>query len=83
VHVLQPGLALALLDPPVAFRQMGSDDEFVDCRLAVMLLVTDSSEQVTVLNRLVTVLQDPTLESRLSTVSTPQELAATFSELIG
>lgn len=83
VHVLRPGLAVALLDPPVAFGQMGSDEEVVDCRLAVMLLVTDPSEQVAVLNRLVTALQDPTLESRLSTVSSPQDLAATFGELIG
>ena len=60
-HVLRPALAVVLLDPPVEFGEMGGADRTVAVRLAVVLMVTDSSSQVGLLSRLITALRRPDL----------------------
>lgn len=82
VHVLRPALAVALLDPPIAFGQMGSPERTVDCRLAVMLLVASPQAQVGVLGRVIAALQRPEWPELLSAAEDAADLALRFSGLI-
>lgn len=81
-HVLRPALAVALLDPPVTFGEMGSANRTVECSLAVMLLVGSADEQVEVLGRVIAGLQRPDWPERLGEVGDAHELARRFAELL-
>lgn len=79
-HVLRPGFVAATLDPPLAFREMGSTDRMVDVVLVVLLLVTDPAAQVTMLGRLIGLFQRPDLAETLHQLASPDDLAQTLSE---
>lgn len=83
VHVHRPALAVALLDPPVTFGEMGSADRTVDCSLAVMLLVGSPEEQVDVLGRVIGALQRPDWPELLGGATDGGDLARRFTELLG
>lgn len=57
-HVLTPGLAVATLAAPVAFREMGSVDRRVDAEVVVMLVLRDAHSQLAALQLLMARLQD-------------------------
>lgn len=82
VHVLRPALAVALLDSPVSFGEMGSADRSVSCRLAVMLLVVSPKDQVNVLGRVISGLQRSDWPEVLSAAEDPADLGRRFSTLI-
>ncbi len=82
-HVLRPALAVALLDPPVTFGEMGSADRTVDCSLAVMLMVASPQDQVDVLGRVIGALQRPDWPELLGAASDGDDLARRFAELLG
>lgn len=81
-HVLRPALAAALLDPPVAFREMGGADREVPVRLVVALMVTDPASQVGVLSVLIGALRAPELADVLAVVDDPRSLADAVQSLI-
>ena len=80
-HVVHPGLALALLDPPVPFGEMGSDGRDVACGLVVLLLVTAPEDQVSVLGQVVQVLQRPDWPDALAAATDGADLARRFTDL--
>lgn len=80
VHVRQPGLGLALLDPAVPFGEMGRPEATVPVRLVVLLLVSDPSAQVSTLSRIVAVLRHPDLGASLEGAADPRSLAAALDE---
>lgn len=81
-HVLRPGLAVALLDPPVEFGEMGGQDRRVGCGLAVLLLVTTPQAQVEVLGRVLAALQQPDRAQRLAGAADADDLASRFGALL-
>lgn len=81
-HVTRPGLAVALLDPPVAFGEMGSRGRSVDCTLAVMLLVDSPQDQVPVLGRVLATLRRADWPGSLSGATDATDLARRFGDLI-
>lgn len=81
-HVIRPGLAVALLDPPVDFVEMASDDTVLACRLAVMLLVTTPEAQVEVLGQVIGVLQRADAVEQLEGATGPADLAERFARLL-
>ena len=61
-HVLKPTVACATLLHPVKFGLMaGEDGETVDVDIILMLAIQDPQEQLDVLKRVCTVVQDPEL----------------------
>jgi len=82
VHVERPALAVALLDPPVTFGEMGSRGRTVDCHLAVMLLVDSPQDQVPVLGRVLAALRRPDWPELLSRATDAGELARRFADLV-
>lgn len=81
-HVLRPGLAAVLLDPPVPFGEMGGSGETVDVRLVVVLLVTDPASQVGLLAGLIRALRRPDLAELLAHVHDPTALADAVNSLL-
>ena len=81
-HVLRPGLAVALLDPPVEFGEMGSEDRTVSCGLVVMLLVDTPEAQVGVLGQMLAALQKPDWPGLLAAATDTEELAERFATLL-
>ncbi|EWS80399.1 PTS sugar transporter subunit IIA [Brachybacterium phenoliresistens] len=57
-HVLRPGLAVATLQAPVAFGEMGSSGAEVQVQLVVMLVLADAHSQLAALQSLIARLQD-------------------------
>jgi PTS system galactitol-specific IIA component len=82
-HVLRPSLAVALLDPPLTFGEMGSAERTVECSLAVMLLVGSPEDQVDVLGRVIAALQRPEWPELLGAAADGDDLAQRFSGLLG
>lgn len=58
-HVNHTQLALMTLTEPVSFTQMATNDQPVSVRLIIMLAIKDSHEQVDMLQKLITLLQNP------------------------
>jgi PTS system galactitol-specific IIA component len=81
-HVIRPGLAAVLLDPPVEFGEMGGAERTVAVRLAVVLMVTDPSSQVGLLSRLIMALRRPDLEEALAGPDSPTALADAVQRLL-
>ena len=57
-HVIKGGVAIGVLKQPVHFFQMGTTDESVETKLVFMLAVEDPKEHLAFLQRILTVLQD-------------------------
>ncbi len=57
-HVYKDGVAIASLENPVSFIQMGTDDEPVDVNLVFMLSVKDPAKHMSHLQRIVEIIQD-------------------------
>lgn len=72
-HVLKPGIAIATLQNPVTFTQMGTDDETTEVQLVFMLSVTDPNAHLDQLQRILSVIQDTdVLEKLLHTTGTEE-----------
>ncbi|MCC0642298.1 MULTISPECIES: PTS sugar transporter subunit IIA [unclassified Clostridioides] len=58
VHVNEPGIAIGILNKPVKFIMMGTDDTEIDVKVIFMLAVKEPQEQLQLLERLMTIFQD-------------------------
>lgn len=82
VHVLKPGLGIAVLARPVQFGEMGGAESYVDARVAILILVRDPREQVLLLTRLIGLFQAPDWLDRLEEATDLDGLVAIFSHLL-
>ncbi|MEA4909418.1 MAG: PTS sugar transporter subunit IIA [Chloroflexi bacterium] len=81
-YVLHPGVGVALLDPPVSFREMGGEeDQWLTVRLVVLMLVTDETAHTDDLSVLIQMFRDPQWYTAFSQATRPQELADCFQSL--
>lgn len=60
-HVLEPSIAIGVLSHPVEFRQMGSPEIVLHPQLLFMLAITAPKEQITLLKRIMKLLQNEDL----------------------
>jgi PTS system galactitol-specific IIA component len=79
-HVIQPAIAIAVLDEPVEFGEMGNPDNTVDVQLVCMLAVTESETLVSLLKSLVGIFQDPQLLHLICEQKSASKIAAIFNE---
>ena len=76
-HVLKDGIAAGILAEPVPFMAMGTDDEYVEARLAFVLAITDADAHLDKLQALLRVLQDKETLEELWRSKSPEELIET------
>ena len=72
--VNQSTIAFANLKNPVKFMMMGTDDKLVDVKLIFMLALKSPDDQLDMLQKLVGLLQDPEMVSKLAEVKDVDEL---------
>ncbi len=61
VHVNEPGIAIGILNKPVKFIMMGTEDTEIDVKVVFMLAVKEPKEQLQLLEKLMTVFQDKSM----------------------
>lgn len=81
-HVAKAGLGIATLAEPVTFYEMGGSETEVAVQAVVLILVTDPSHQVTMLSKLIGVVQDESWFAGVHAAATPAELADAFNALL-
>lgn len=79
-HVLKAGIAIAVLEKPVTFIQMGTDDEPVQVRLVFMLSVVDPSTHIGKLQRILEIIQDTAVLEQLQEVENSKQIIEIIKE---
>lgn len=79
-HVNKVGIAIAVLDRPVAFVQMGTDDETTAVRLVFMLAVVDPNAHIDQLQRIVEIIQDKRVLEKLMGAKDPEKIIQIIKE---
>lgn len=79
-HVNKVGIAIAALNRPVTFVQMGTDDETTEVRLVFMLAVVDPNAHIDQLQRIVEIIQDKTVLAKLMKAETADEIIQIIRE---
>ena len=79
-HVNKVGIAIATLNHPITFVQMGTDDETVEVQLVFMLAVVDPNAHIDQLQRIVEILQDKAVLGRLMKAKDPEEIIQIIKE---
>jgi galactitol PTS system EIIA component len=80
--VIHPGVGVALLNPPVSFREMGGEeDQWLSVHLVVLMLVTKEIAHNSDLSAIIAMFKAPQWYDIFSKATTPQELAACFQSL--
>lgn len=81
-YINQPGIGIALLQPPVNFRQMGSEEEiWLPVHLVLLMLVTQDIAHSSDLSVIIRMFQDVGWYESFSKAKTPDELAKCFNDL--
>ncbi len=73
-HVIEPAMAVGVLAHPVKFSQMGSPDIKLHPQLLFMLAITDPKEQITLLRKIMKLLQNEELLNNVKNAKTPEEI---------
>lgn len=79
-HVNKAATAIAVLDKPVSFIQMGTDDEPVDVQLVFMLAVVDPKAHLDKLQRILAIIQDSDVLNKLLKVKDTDEIINIIKE---
>lgn len=79
-HVNKAGIAIGVLQKPVTFIQMGSDDEEVGVKLVFMLAVTDPNAHIDELQRIIEIIQDKDVLEKLFTVTDKDTIIEVIKE---
>ena len=79
-HVNKVGIAIAVLNRPVTFIQMGTDDETVEVRLVFMLAVVDPNAHIDQLQRIVEIIQDQAVLGKLMEAKEAEEIIQIIRE---
>ena len=80
--VSNTGVAIAVLGHPVPFQAMDSPKESLDVRIALLLAVADSANQVSMLQWVCTLVQDQSVVEALSSAKSPSGVMAILAPLI-
>ncbi|MCG2768691.1 MAG: PTS sugar transporter subunit IIA [Anaerolineae bacterium] len=78
-HVLQQAIAVAVLEEPVEFGEMGNPDSMVSVRIVCALAVARSELLVTLLQRLVGMFQSPGVLNQIAESRSPAEIVDIFN----
>lgn len=73
-HVLTPAMNVAILKHPVEFQQMGSPDITLHPQVLFMLAISDPKDQLSLLRRIMKMLQNKELLNQLRAAKTKDEI---------
>ncbi|KYH29283.1 MULTISPECIES: PTS sugar transporter subunit IIA [Clostridium] len=79
-HVNKTGIAIGVLNEPVTFFQMGTDDETVEVQLVFMIAVANPNNHIEQLQRIVTIIQDKDVLNQLIKVRDKNEIIKIIRE---
>ena len=79
-HVVRPGIAIGVLEEPVEFGEMGSEDRKVQVKIVFVLAVKQSETLVLLLKNLVGMFQDVDLLHRIVAAGDAAQIAAIFGD---
>lgn len=79
-HVIKPGIAIAVLEKPIDFIQMSSDDDHVQVEIIFMLAVVNPSEHLGQLQKILAVIQDTAVLNKLLNVKDTKEIIEVIKE---
>lgn len=72
--VNKPAVAVIIPKKPIRFRAMGTEDVWVDCEIIFPLVVKDSKMQVQMLKRMMKVISDSDLLTKVRDAKTTTEI---------
>jgi PTS system galactitol-specific IIA component len=73
-YVNKPALALASLTEPVVFHNMVDADEEIPVRLVIMLALDQPKSQITMLQEVSLIFQQPEIVRQLTEATTPEQV---------
>lgn len=79
-HVIKAGIAIAVLNNPVTFVQMGTDDETVEVRLVFMLAVVNPDKHIDQLQRILAIIQDTRVLNKILEVNRADQIIEIIKE---
>lgn len=77
-HVLEPAVAIGVLEQPVAFAEMGNPESSVSVKLVCALAVAHSELLITLLQQLVALFQTPGMLKQIVNSQSPAEIIQIF-----
>lgn len=82
-HVNRPGVCIAQLAHPVTFAHMGDPDTLVEAEMLFMMTIKDPDEQVELLQKVLSVFQQPEVVAEFRAAKTDDALFETAQKYIG
>ena len=82
-HVNRPGVCIAQLAHPVTFAHMGDPDTLVEAEMLFMMAIKDPDEQVELLQKVLSVFQQPEVVAEFRAAKTDDALFETAQKYIG
>lgn len=73
-HVIEPAMAVGILNKPVEFHQMGSPEIILHPQVLFMLAISDPKEQLSLLRRIMKLLQNKELLIAVKNADTPDKV---------
>lgn len=82
-HVKRPGVCIAQLAKPVTFEHMGDPDTKVEAEIIFMMAIQNPDEQVELLQKVLSVFQQPEVVAAFRAAKDEDELFAVAQKFIG
>ncbi|MDV4149949.1 PTS sugar transporter subunit IIA [Clostridium sp. AL.422] len=81
-HVNEPAMGICVLKKPVEFKQMGSPDITLYPQILFMLAVTDPKDQISILRKIMMLIQNSDVLKKIKTATTVDEVYSIVNSLI-
>ena len=82
-HVYKSGVCVAKLAKPVTFIHMGTEDQPVEAEMLFMMAITDPSQHLETLSKVMNVFQKPEIAKEFKDATTNEELYKVAYKHIG
>jgi PTS system galactitol-specific IIA component len=82
-HVLLPAVAVATLKQPIIFNGMGAPDTKIDVYIVIMLAVHDPKEVITVLRKIIGIVQNDDAINKMLAAKKTFEIKEILLEQVG
>ncbi len=80
IHVFSDGIGFFRTVKPASFGEMGATDSFLDVQIIIPLLITNHEEQINLLMKVITAVQDEEFVANLLKASNLAEVGSLFAE---
>lgn len=78
VHVNHPAIAVATLQQPVTFKAMDNPQADIEIKIIIMLAIKEPKSQVTMLRKVIGILQNVDALTKIESADNPQEIKETI-----